>query len=95
MEYVPIAIMIISYCAFVISFWGLACNQWTCNDRVRLLGLIHAGREDWRTLSEDFRATDYDRHMYDRMLFRNPWKRYSYRLRSLLTPTPQKTPETV
>lgn len=78
------------------SFWAwyFVCNFRTREDRLRLLELMR-GREDWQVLLSSFETVGYSRHLCSLVLFRSPWRLYSARIQSLLTPTPQKIRESV
>lgn len=87
MEGLFIGVMLFFLAGLGFCKWGMICNYRTCRDRTRLVGMFR-GREDWRLLIKDYEATSYDRHMWDLILLRNPWKRYSTRLQSLLSCAP-------
>lgn len=59
---------------------GILCNFRTFNDRTKIIvGIFNEG--NWLTLSQDFELVSYDRHWFHRLLFLNPRKLYSDKIR--------------
>ena len=63
--------------------WVFTCNNNTLTDRQWLIKCIYSSK-DWQFLSMQFSRVPYDRHVFQRLLFRNPWKIYPRGIQELV-----------
>jgi hypothetical protein len=66
----------------VICVWGLISNHRTGKERLDLIKAAFRNPDNWRELSKELDEVTYDRHLEERMLFRNPFNLYSIRLQA-------------
>ena len=65
----------ISLSGFIFSIWVLICNERTGNERMKIIGRVFRN-SDWRDRVCSLDAVSYERHLWDRVFFRDPLARY-------------------